>query len=212
MSRLEDLYKAREILRREKLELSDKQEKQLNELEEEIIKKEILPALSKDIAPRLEPIRSDLVLVVEYHHGKPIDVALSRKVKISEIVGTKLMQPDPPVEHREGGEHKKPVENKADNTVLRVTFPDGTVIADSKAKVTFVKTIERIGLMRVRTLGLSFCHVPLVSNTLDKKYAKQQTPVGSGLYVMTHSSTKDKKKQLDKMSDQLHLGLKVEII
>lgn len=42
MSRLEDLYKAKEILRREKLELSDKQEKQLNELEEEIIKKEII--------------------------------------------------------------------------------------------------------------------------------------------------------------------------
>ncbi len=99
-------------MRREKLELNEEQEKQLSELEEEIIKKEILPALSDDIAPRLEPIKRDLVLVVEYHPGEPISVALSRKAKISEIVGTKLMQPDPPAEHKEGGEHKKPEEKK----------------------------------------------------------------------------------------------------
>jgi hypothetical protein len=35
------------------------------ELEEGIIKEEILPALGNDIAPRLEPIKRDLVLVVE---------------------------------------------------------------------------------------------------------------------------------------------------
>ena len=212
MSRLEDLYNAREILRREKLELSDKQEKQLNELEEEIIKKEILPALSKDIAPRLEPIRSDLVLVVEYHPGEPISVALSRKVKISEIVGTKLMQPDPPVEHREGTKREHTTGDRADKTVLRVTFPDGTVIADKKANVTFAETIKRIGPMRVRSLGIKCRLVPLVSNTMDKRYGKSQVPVGDGLYVITYSSTMEKKKQLEKISDQLHLGLKVEII
>ncbi len=51
---------------------------QVEELEEGIIKEEILPALSSDIAPRLNPIQRDLVLVVEYHPGEPISVALSR--------------------------------------------------------------------------------------------------------------------------------------
>ena len=37
---------------------------QVEELEEGIIKEEILPALSSDIAPRLNPIQRDLVLVV----------------------------------------------------------------------------------------------------------------------------------------------------
>lgn len=211
MSRLEDLYNAREILRREKLELSDKQEKQLNELEEEIIKKEILPALSKDIAPRLEPIRSDLVLVVEYHPGEPISVALSRKVKISEIVGTKLMQPDPPVEHKAGGKKSVPIV-RTGRTGLVVTFPDGTVVADMPAKTVFAETIKRIGTMKVRRLGLTLCKVPLVSNTLDKKYSNAQEPVGGGFYVMTHSNTKQKAQILEKISDQLHLGLKVEIV
>ena len=36
---------------------------QVEELEEGIIKEEILPALGNDIAPRLEPIKRDLVLV-----------------------------------------------------------------------------------------------------------------------------------------------------
>ena len=64
---------------------------QVEELEEGIIKEEILPALGNDIAPRLEPIKRDLVLVVEYHPGEPISVALSRKTKISEIMGAKTL-------------------------------------------------------------------------------------------------------------------------
>lgn len=37
-----------------------------NELEEEIIKKEILPVLSKTIEPALQPVKRELVLVVDY--------------------------------------------------------------------------------------------------------------------------------------------------
>ena len=185
---------------------------QVETLEEAIIKEEILQALSDDIAPRLEPIRRDLVLVVEYHPGEPISVALSRKTKISEIVGTKLMLPDPPVEHKKGTKREHPTDDRADKTVLRVTFPDGTVIADKKAKVTFVETIKRIGPMKVRSMGIKCRRVPLVSNTLDKRYGISQVPVGDGFYVITYSSTQEKKNQLDKISDQLHLGLKVEII
>ena len=48
------------------------------ELEEGIIKEEILPAMGNDIAPRLEPIKRDLVLVVEYHPGEPISVGNGR--------------------------------------------------------------------------------------------------------------------------------------
>ena len=97
-------------------------------------------------------------------------------------------------------------------TVLRVTFPDGTVIADKKAKNTFAETIKRIGLLKVRNLGITFCHVPIVSNTLDRKYGQAQIPVGDGLYVMTHSSTHDKKKQLAKIAKDLGIKLIVEEI
>lgn len=66
--------------------------------------------------------------------------------------------------------------------------------------------------MRVRSLGMKYCHVPIVSNVLDKKYYRAQVPVENGLYIMTHSSTRDKKNQLDRISKEFKLGLIVEEI
>ena len=98
------------------------------ELEEGVIKEEILPALGNDIAPRLEPIKRDLVLVVEYHPGEPISVALSRKTKISEIMGAKTLTPrsSTPVKSEEEPvgvephEPKKHIENTTKG--MRATF------------------------------------------------------------------------------------------
>jgi hypothetical protein len=212
MSRLSDLYKAMETLRKEGLSLNEDLEKQVSELEEDIIKKEILPVVTQTIEPALKQVQRELVLVVDYHPGEPISVSLSRKTNISELLDAKLLEQDPQVEHRNGTKRRKPVERVNEKTILRVTFPDGKVIQDKKAKITFTETIRRIGFMKVRNIGIAFCGVPIVSNTRDRKYGKAQVPVEGGFYVMTHSSTNDKKKQLDKISKELHLGLIVEVI
>ena len=212
MSRLSDLYKAMETLRKEGLSLNEDLEHQVTELEENIIKKEILPTVRETIAPALKQVQRELVLVVEYKPGMPISVALSRKTNITELLDAKVLEMDPQVEHRIGSKRMKPVERKNGKTILRVTFPDGTVVEEKKAKVTFANVICRIGLMRVRSLDITFCGVPIVSNTIDSKYGNAQIAVENGLYVMTHSSTHDKKKQLDRISDELNIGLKVEEI
>ena len=212
MTKLEKLYSIIENSREVGVKLSKDVLQQVEELEEGIIKEEILPALGNDIAPRLKPIKRDLVLVVEYHPGNPISVSLSRKTNIAELIDAKLLEQDPQVEHRDGVKRRKPVERVNPKTILRVTFPDGAVIEDSKAKITFTKTIQKIGLMRVRNLGIAFCGVPIVSNTLDKKYGRAQVLVEGGLYVMTHSSTHDKKKQLDKIAKELGINLVIEEI
>ena len=77
MTKLEKLYSFIENSRDLGVRLNKDVLQQVEELEEGIIKEEILPALSNDIAPRLEPIKRDLVLVVEYHPGEPISVALA---------------------------------------------------------------------------------------------------------------------------------------
>lgn len=210
MTKLEKLYASIKGLQELGLPLNEETFRAADDLEEQLIKTEILPAMSKDIEPRFSQIQRELVLVVEYKPGTPISVALSRKTNITELLDAKILEQDPQVEHRDGTKRRKPVERINEKTVLRVTFPDGTVIEDKKAKITFTKTIQKVGLMRVRNLGIAFCGVPIVSNTLDKKYGKAQVPVEGGLYVMTHSSTHDKKKQLDKISRELNLGLKVE--
>ena len=79
MSRLSDLYKAMETLRKEGLPVTDDLEIKANELEEDIIKKEILPMLSRTIEPALQPVKRELVLVVDYVPGQPLSVHLSRK-------------------------------------------------------------------------------------------------------------------------------------
>ena len=56
MSRLSKLYEAMETLRKEGLPVDENLEKKANELEENIIKKEILPVLSKTIEPALQPV------------------------------------------------------------------------------------------------------------------------------------------------------------
>lgn len=212
MTKLEKLYASIKGLQELGLPLNEETLKAADDLEEQLIKTEILPAMSKDIEPRLSQIQRELVLVVEYKPGTPISVALSRKTNITELLDAKILELDPQVEHRTLGKRTKPVERMNGKTILRVTFPDGTVIEDKKAKVTFSETIRRIGLMQVRNLGISFCGVPVVSNTLDNKYGQAQIPVENGMYIMTHSSTHDKEKQLDKISQALNIGLKVEEI
>ena len=93
MTKLETLYASIKGLEKVGLTLTDEMLKKTDELEEQLIKTEVLPTLSKDIEPRLSQIQRELVLVVEYHPGKPISVALSRKTKISEMTGAKMLTP-----------------------------------------------------------------------------------------------------------------------
>lgn len=46
-----------ETLRKEGLPVNEDLERKVNELEEEIIKKDILPVLSKTIEPALQPVK-----------------------------------------------------------------------------------------------------------------------------------------------------------
>ena len=212
MTNLEKLYSIIVNSREMGVKLPEDVIQQVEELEENIIKEEILPALSSDIAPRLEPIKRDLVLVVEYHPREPISVALSRKAKISEIIDAKRLDIDPQVEHREYGKRKKQTGYRSPRTGLCVFRRNGTILQEKTAALTFARAIKEANLHRVRELGLKLCKVPIVSTTRDKKYGSRQFEMEPGLFVMTHSDTQVKKKLLDRINKALHLGWKVEII
>ena len=94
-TKLEKLYSIIQNFREVGVKLSDDVIRQINEAEENIIRDEILPIIGKDIEPTLSQIKRDLVLVVEYHPGEPVSVALSRKTKISEIVDAKPIVANP---------------------------------------------------------------------------------------------------------------------
>jgi hypothetical protein len=212
MSRLSDLYQAIETLRKEGLMINEDLEKQVSELEEEIIKKEILPIITETIAPALEPVKRELVLVVDHVPGAPLSVHISRKRNFAAVItDAKEITPDPQVEHTTSTINN-PSTSIADRTGLRITFADGRVIQERKALETLRQFVILVGVMNVRALGLKCCKVPLVSNTLDDRYQYTQKPVGNGWYLMTHSSTKEKKRQIEKIAKALNIDVKVEII
>ncbi len=210
MTKLEKLYASIKGLQDLGLPLNTETLKAADDLEEQLIKEEILPAMSKDIEPLLSKIQRELVLVVEYKPGSPISVALSRKTNISEIIDAKKLEIDPEVDHKEGTHRKQKVERKSPITGLRIEKQEGSIIQEKDAATTFTEAIKQAGLIKVRNLGIKNCGINLVSTTKDKKYAQREA--APGLYVLTHSSTKEKKKLLEKISDSLRLGWNVEII
>ncbi len=218
MTKLEKLYSIIENSKEVGVKLTQEVLQQVEELEEGIIKEEILPALSSDIAPRLNPIKRDLVLVVEYHPGEPISVALSRKAKISEIMGAKTLTPKSsrpisssekpaPVDPHEPTKH---IENATKG--MKVTFPDGTVIWNRKAIDTFINALRKIGLERIPEVEIEHGNgYNLVSR--DKRptvpgYIWQHEC--DGWYIYSNISNSQKVEDLKKISRHFHLGLKIE--
>ena len=212
MTKLEKLYASIKGLQELGLPLNDETLKAADDLEEQLIKTEILPAMSKDIEPRLSQIQRELVLVVEYKPGTPISVALSRKTNIAELLDAKRLEADPEVEHKEFGPRKTKRTQIAPKTGLCIRRKDGSILQEHDAATTFTSAIIEAGLLKVRELDVRFCRINVVSTTKDKKYGHAQREAAPGLYVLTHSSTKDKKKILDKINAALKMGWKVEIV
>ena len=214
MSRLSDLYKAMETLRKEGLPVDENLEKKANELEEDIIKNEILPVLSKTIEPALQPVKRELVLVVDYVPGQPLSVHLSRKRNFTaELTDAKEMVLDPEVTHRNRLSSSEGKIERGPARDVSVIFPDGTVIAEKTAVETLVAVVQKIGVAQVRQVveeyNLKFCKVPVVSNRRDAKYGKSQRDLGGGWLLITHSNNPMKKSFIEKVSEVLHLGIKV---
>ena len=221
MATLKELYTTLKSLRDMNLPVDEKLLKAADNLEEKIIKEEILPSLSQNIEPLLNEIQRDLVLVVEYHPGDPISVALSRKTKISEIVDAKQLTPrtervatpvvsttpTTPVAPHEPTKH---VENVTKG--MRVTFPDGTVIWHRAAIDTFIDTLRKIGFDRIPAVGIKHGGgYDLVS--------KKQRPAEAGRvwqhecdgwYIYSNISNGQKRDDLQKISVYYHLGLKID--
>lgn len=196
MSKLSKLYELRRLSQEFGMEWTEKQERQLEAEEEHLIKNEVLPVVTKSIEPALSQVERELVLVVDYVPGVPLKVSLSRKRNLFDALeGVVEIKPDPEVEHTEkkkGG--KKVVTNP--RTRLKITMPDGSIIEEHTAWESLQKFILRVGVEKVRAVGLIANKIPLVSNTVDKKYKTAQKPLGNGWLLMTCSDTATKRKQI----------------
>ena len=212
MSTLSELYITMENLRKLNLPIDERLKQEAAKLEEDLIRTEILPTLTEKIEPALAQVQRELVLVVDYVPGVPLKVSLSRKRNITDVLPDAVeIKPDPQVEHTEkkkGG--KKVVTNP--RTRLKITMPDGSIIEERTAWESLHKFVLKVGVDKVRAVGLIANKIPLVSNTVDKKYQTAQKPLGNGWLLMTCSDTATKRKQILAIASHLNLGVKVEII
>jgi hypothetical protein len=99
--------------------------------------------------------------------------------------------------------------SKASKTALLIRFPNGDVIAKEKAADTLVAVIKHAGMEQVEALGIKVNGENIVSRTPSKKYYEAHVPP---FFVKTHSSTAQKKRNIEQISEALDLGLSVEII
>lgn len=209
MTKLQKLYSTIQNLKELGLELGDDLLKQTSELEQEIIKNEILPVVSEKIEPIISQIQRELVLVVDYVPNEPLSVRISRKRNFTEQMETIEIVPDPKVDHNIGT-IKRNSTTKSAKTNLRVTLPNGKVIENRFAYETLQEVVMLADVEKVRPLGIIQCGVPLISNTLDNFY--NQKEIAKGMFLITHSSTGQKRQQIEKISDALDLNLKVEVL
>lgn len=217
---LQDLYDIIEKSKKRKLILSKDVIRQINEIEEGIIRNEILPAMSKDIEPRLSAIKRDLVLVVEYHPGEPISVALSRKMKINQITDAKTITPikerigEPVVSTKKSvsKEPHTPTKQVVNHTKgLSVQSPDGTVVCHTTAIDTLKAVLRRIGLQRVHDLNIIHSGYNLVSRVKRPSDGPIWQHELDGWYIYCNTQNRTKMDDLRLISEKLHLGLKVDV-
>lgn len=116
------------------------------------------------------------------------------------------------VEGKEDEPQKSKNIKRSPNTGLCVWLPNGDYIQAKKANLTMVEAVKWAGVETVAILGLPHDGDYLVSKKEHPKYAGEQQSLPNGYLLNTHSSTKTKKQQLEKISKALNLGWKVEIV
>lgn len=215
MTKLEDYYHFFDMF---KGKLNEEQKKILGQLEDQIIAEEILPAISKSVAPVLTNLRRNLTLVVDYDTEKGITVRSTRdKVVVKEHTAKEYQIPSTKKVVKVAEAQTQPQEPKtaikrSPATGLCVWLPDGDFIQEKKANQTMVKAIERAGADNVERLHIPHNGSYLVASEKHEKYAREMQLLSNGHYLNTHSSTASKKRQLEKISNALHLGWKIEVI
>ncbi len=212
MSKIQEYYRLVDLFQGN---LKEEQKKVLEELEDQLIAEEILPSISESVAPVLTILRRHLTLVVDYDPKGGITVKTTRgEVVVKESTAKKYEIPSTSqvVKVAEVEPGDKPRQKRSPNTGLCVWLPNGEFIQAKKANITMAEAVAKAGVERVAAMRIPHDGDFLLSRKAHPRYTHEQQSLPGGWLLNTHSSTKTKKQQLEKISAALGLGWKVEII
>lgn len=109
-------------------------------------------------------------------------------------------------------ENKPTERTKSKTEILRVEYPDGRVVQYQKAVDTFVEVIENNYPDLIHELNILHASVNLVTKERSQQYASAQREIAGGWLVFTNINTRRKREDLIKISNELELDLKVDIV
>ena len=214
MEKLDEAYKDLDMLQALDLPVSDETASNIAALEREYLENEILPLLKMELEPFAKSLRCGFTLNVTYNKEVGLEMSLVNIVKAKTRRKHKTYSTVRDASEQDDSFIKIDAveKRKAAGKVICIHRKDGSVLQERDAASTFASAIVEAGLIKVRNLNLSYCGINLVSYSKNPKYGRAQREVEPGIFVLTHSNTRDKKKMLDRISDALHLGWKVEIV
>lgn len=195
-NQLEKAYEAIKTLEALGLPVSDEQQEYINQIEKDCLRNEIIPLISKELAPLVENMRNSFHLDVTYSKNSGLNISLSDTLNQSAFF-TSSSDDDK--------YHKK-------KSILRVTFPNNRVSCHKVVSRTFVDVVKYAGAWNVERLGIMLLGINIVSTKLheNKKYSKYQHEIEPGLYVCTYCNTDRKMDILKTINRALDLNLKIE--
>ncbi len=129
-----------------------------------------------------------------------LDSLIQRTKEVNENV-KRYLKSEPPIE---SPKPTIPTRRHAGN--LTVIMEDGQEICHSRVSETFVEVIEKIGVEKVKTLGIIINAIPLIDTYQHPIYSQTKS---SNYYITTHSSTNTKIERLNEIKRRLNLNFKV---
>ncbi len=94
---------------------------------------------------------------------------------------------------------------------IRFSFPDGTQMCNASATQTMIDAICKIGVERVAQLNMEVCHIPLVAQEVNPRYARWTKKIDDKWFLMAQSDTIQKYMQMVSIIKQLGIDVKVEL-
>lgn len=232
MSKLTDFYTHKAALK----EQGQVIEPQWEQLEDQLLKEELLPELIEQLKVVLSKVKSPLMFSGSYDPNGCLSVSFTRNcIQVSTKLPTlknkqKIVGGDGEVEMGIVADSNEPVEEettspepkftKAKSIGFSVLFRDGTVYHEQKAVNTWILALKKIGLENIcnnrskhqawhRVAGRDICIVERAETVRESDGRSPQTLV-DGFYVMTQLSNEQKEKDLMALAEYLpKLGIKV---
>ena len=96
--------------------------------------------------------------------------------------------------------------------LLRVTFPDGTVLCYKNVTMTFVEALRKIGVDKLQNVHLDIYKRPIITREIYEGYEADIKSLDNGWYVFACGDSTEKYLRLTTIINQLQLeGITVEI-